>query len=188
MENYSQTFSSIRTCSPEQFKNTREKSQEITGWLKQKPAGSRAQKGKCRKAQQGAQLRCSMSLSFAAQSAQIALGMSSDDARKLCRQIEPRFRVECRIERADKLALSAQFTSARLTLCDMRFEPLERIAVQFAIEIRGDIFTWTNVFFRLDQAFVIPLCASRALIASRARNRRFFTVPRGSPVTSAISS
>src|SRR5437763_82725 len=41
-QNYSQTLSSIRSCLPEQFENTREESQEITGWLKQKPARRRA--------------------------------------------------------------------------------------------------------------------------------------------------
>ena len=82
----------------------------------------------------------------------------------------------------------------------MLFEQLARGIVELAVEIRGDVLCQALIVVSIEDAHVIsiawpggqfpviPLWTNCWRITSRARNKRFFTVPSGSPVTSTISS
>src|SRR5437762_2971665 len=122
--------------------------------------------------------------------------MGSHDPSKIVGQLKRARIRKCRIQGTQEQALGAQLTCASRAFVYMRFKNRERLAAEFAVEIRSDLLELTLVigFFRNAHlrrfllTAAIPRRTNSLRIASRARNNRFFIVPRGRPVTSAISS
>src|SRR5437763_147993 len=105
------------------------------------------------------------------------------------------FVVERNVERAKQTALFTQPCSARSALDHVLLKAQTLRAVHLAVQVSCDILALADrIFFRFRHALnrtqtpVMPLSMKCWRIISRARNRRFLTVPRGNAVTSAISS
>src|SRR6185369_13735271 len=95
-----------------------------------------------------------------------------------------------RVELTNEETMCAQLELTISAALEMIFEARRQICIQLAVNVSADQILIADLFDcrGAHQIPVIPFSTNCCRIISRARNRRFLTVPRGRPVTSTISS